>query len=187
MNIPHYTNPQDEGRNAPRINLEHVLSQGQVMAMEGEFKDLIEGTIARMDMAAREYDQEPDDTAMFERAQRSELQEQARQVVCPCPPCPYYTTNTDADTNTLPLRQLETQLERDLQEQAVAVAAERAEETRRAAEREALRAKIADETASADLKMKETEFAAERIRQILRSKVSQSTTRLVSMYLYVAV
>ena len=93
MNIPHYNNPQDEGRNAPRINLEHVLSQGQVMAMEGEFKDLIEGTIARMDMAAREYDQEPDDTAMFERAQRSELQEQARQVVCPCPPCPYYTTN----------------------------------------------------------------------------------------------
>ena len=69
------------------------------MAMEGEFKQLIEGTIARMDMAAQEYGQEPDDTAMFERAQRSELEDQARQVMCPSPPCPYYTTDTDTDTD----------------------------------------------------------------------------------------
>jgi len=82
--------PQDEGRNAPRINLEHVLSQGQVQAMEGEFKGLIEGTIARMDVAAQEYGQDPDDAAMFERAQRSELEEQAHQVAYQSPtPCPY--------------------------------------------------------------------------------------------------
>ena len=65
------------------------------------------------------------------------------------------------------------------------MAAERVEEELRAAEREELRAKIAIETASADLKQKETEYAAERIRQILRSKVPQHKTWLVSIYLFI--
>ena len=59
-------NEHQEGRNAPRLNLEYVLTKEEIAAMEGEFTDLI-GTIRqRMEEAAHEYEAEPEAESMYE-------------------------------------------------------------------------------------------------------------------------
>ena len=69
---------QDEGRNAPRLNLEHVLAEPEVQAMGNEFHSLIEVVRARMLAAARELESEED--AEFRRMQERLQAQEALQT-----------------------------------------------------------------------------------------------------------
>ena len=62
--IPDPNEHQDEGRNAPRINLEHVLTREEIAAMEADFSNLIRDIRQRMEEAAGEY--EPESESVYE-------------------------------------------------------------------------------------------------------------------------